>query len=155
MRNRAPRAGFAGSRGRSFHSLRGAGRNRAPRVLRGSAEEIGTRRATPGRSRSRRGSPSAGARAVRSGRPKRRAEFVAPGARVAPADDVVVRPAVRRDDLPVADEKYHGERTVVDAARVLAVDPHADPPAVAEGAQRRFLLEELLGSGLELDDRAA
>src|SRR5437764_195915 len=103
----------------------------------------------------RRRPPSGGARAVRSGSPKRRAEFVAPAARVAPADDVVVRPAVHGDDFSVADEKHHRIGAVVDAARVLVVDPHTDSPAVSERTQRRLLLEELLGSRLELDDRAA
>src|SRR5260221_7455669 len=104
---------------------------------------------------SRRGSPSGGARADRSGCHERRAQLVAPGARVAPADDVVVPTAVYRDDFPVSDEKHHRVRAVVGAARVLVVDPHADPPAVLKRAQRRVLLEQLLGSGLELDDRVA
>src|SRR5882672_5179339 len=94
-------------------------------------------------------------RRSRSGRNERRAQLVAPGTRVAPADDVVVRAAVCRDDLSVADEKHHRVRTVVRPLGVLVVDPHAHAPAVLERTQRRVLLIELSRARFELDNRVA
>src|SRR5689334_18454403 len=55
----------------------------------------------------------------RSARDERRAEFVAPGSRVSPSDDVVVRSAVGRDDLAVANEENHRVGSIVGAAHVL------------------------------------